>query len=213
MSAALMLRSLVRPSAAAATVPRAAWTATQTSSFSTSHAALAKPDNSKQGRKVASQNQGRGGAASPKKPAAGERKALRKRIQLSNSNALPVPGLEDARKNDLAKPENIGLVLSISGQVQDQLRAVEAFKATQFWHLFRNASTLVRAETVDMVQRMEAAAANKQTLRLVYDGPKISGKSLMLLQGMTHGFLNDWIVINVPEGQYRPLSPHHLHPD
>lgn len=212
MSAALMLRSLVRPSAAAAAVPRAAWTAAQTGSFSTSHAARATGDKGKKGRQVASQNQGRGVAAAPKKAAAGERKALRKRIQLSNSNALPVPGLEDARKNDLSKPENIGLVLSIPGQVQDQLRAVEAFKATQFWHLFRNASTLVRAETVDMVQRMEAAAAGKQTLRLVYDGPRISGKSLMLLQGMTHGFLNDWIVINVPEGQYHPLSPLHPHP-
>lgn len=208
MSAALMLRSLVRPSAAAAAVPRAAWTAAQTGSFSTSHAARATGDKGKKGKQGASQNQGRGGVAAPK----GERKALRKRIQLSNSNALPVPGLEDARKNDLGKPENVGLVLSIPGQVQDQLRAVEAFKATQFWHLFRNASTLVRAETVDMVQRMEAAAAGKQTLRLVYDGPRISGKSLMLLQGMTHGFLNDWIVINVPEGQYRPLSPLHPHP-
>ncbi|KAK1834768.1 mitochondrial ribosomal death-associated protein 3-domain-containing protein [Podospora conica] len=209
MSAALMLRSLVRPSA----VPRAAWTwtATQTSSFSKTAspsgglnptrdpllvaARLARAAE----RKQKAAQRGRRGGEAQKKAAPGDAKALRKRIQLSNSNALPVPGLEDVQKGDLVRPENIGLVLSIPGQVQDQLRTVEAFKPTQFWHLFRHASTLVRAETVDMAQRLEEAAVKKQTLRLIYDGPRISGKSLMLLQSMTYAFLNDWIVINVPE--------------
>ncbi len=68
-----------------------------------------------------------------KAPAPGERKAFRKRIQLSNNNALPVPGLLALSKENMADPESSGQIFSVPDVVVDQLRSVEAFKPTQTW--------------------------------------------------------------------------------
>lgn len=149
-----------------------------------------------------------------KSPLPGERKAYRKRIQLSNNNALPVQGLEDLKPSDMTKPENVGKVMSIPGPVLDQLRTVEAFKPTQYWGMFRTPSTLLRAETAELTSRMKAAADKKEMLRLVISGDRIAGKSLLLLQSLTHAFLNDWIVIHIPEGRPSPkLVLYWLHSD
>ncbi|KAK3335382.1 mitochondrial ribosomal death-associated protein 3-domain-containing protein [Cercophora scortea] len=136
-----------------------------------------------------------------KAPAPGERKAYRKKILLSNNNALPVPGLADLSAEDMLNPKNAATVLSIPDAVVDQLRASEAFKPTQCWGVFRKPSVLLRSETIDLMTRMKGAAKQKQTLRLVVTGDRITGKSMLLLQAMTHAFLNDWIVVNIPEGQ------------
>ncbi|KAK3693558.1 mitochondrial ribosomal death-associated protein 3-domain-containing protein [Podospora appendiculata] len=136
-----------------------------------------------------------------KAPAPGERKAFRKKILLSNNNALPVPGLVDLTPEHMLDPQNAATVLSIPDAVVDQLRAVEAFKPTQCWGVFRKPSMLLRTETIDLMNRMKGAAKQKQTLRLVVTGDRITGKSMLLLQAMTHAFLNDWIVVNIPEGQ------------
>ena len=136
----------------------------------------------------------------PPKIASGERKAFRKRVQLSNNNALEVPGLETLDSAVMADPASAARVYAVPDAVVDQLRAVEAFKATQTWGFFRKPSVLVRAETVELVKRMHEAAEKKDTLRLVLDGDRIAGKSLLLLQGLAAGFLKDWIVINIPEG-------------
>jgi small subunit ribosomal protein S29 len=133
-------------------------------------------------------------------PLPGERKAYRKRITLSNDNAIPVPWLTDLGPADLADSQNIARVLAIPEEVQDQLRAAEAFKTTQCWGMFRKPSVLVRKETVDLASQMQASADQQQTLRLVVTGDKVTGKSLMLLQAMTYAFLNNWIVIHFPEG-------------
>ncbi len=130
---------------------------------------------------------------------AGERKAFRKRIVLSNNNALPV-SLQTLSARTLASPDSAGRVFALSDVVIDQLRTVEAFKPTQPWELFRQPSLLLRPETVDVVQRMRDAAAAKDTLRLVISGERISGKSVLLLQAMASAFLNDWVVISIPEG-------------
>ena len=53
-------------------------------------------------------------------------------------------------------------------------------------------------------KRMRSAGERKKTLRLVLSGERISGKSTMLLQAMAFGLLNQWVVINIPEG---PPSP------
>ncbi|KAJ4296119.1 hypothetical protein N0V88_004821 [Collariella sp. IMI 366227] len=134
-------------------------------------------------------------------PAPGERKALRKRITLSNDNAIAVPWLSDLTAADLADPANAAKIMALPVEVQDQLRASEAFKPTQCWGMFRKPSLLVREETVDLANRMQASVDKKQTLRLVVTGDKLTGKSHMLLQAMAHAFINDWVVIHLPEAQ------------
>ncbi|KAK5663316.1 hypothetical protein OQA88_3744 [Cercophora sp. LCS_1] len=136
-----------------------------------------------------------------KSPLPGERKAHRKRIQLSNSNALPVPGLQELRPESMLDPASVGKVLSLPGELQDQLRTVEAFKPTQNWGLFRTASTLVRQDTVNLITEMQAAASKQQALRAVLTGDKLTGKSLLQLQALSHAFQNEWIVINLPDAQ------------
>ncbi|KAK4105889.1 mitochondrial ribosomal protein [Parathielavia hyrcaniae] len=134
-------------------------------------------------------------------PAPGERKAYRKRITLSNDNAIPVPWLTDLGPADLANPANTARIMALPTEVQDQLRASEAFKPTQCWGMFRKPAVLVRKETIDMANRMQNAADKRHTLRLVVSGDKLTGKSLMVLQAMAHAHLNNWVVIHIPEVQ------------
>ena len=85
-----------------------------------------------------------------KKPAIGERKALRKRIVLSNNNALEVQGLNDITARSMTDEGMRGQVLGVPEPVVDQLRAVEAFKVAQAWPLFRRPAMLMRKDTLDM---------------------------------------------------------------
>ena len=136
-----------------------------------------------------------------KRPAPGERKAARKRIVLSNTNAIPVSGMPQFSIESLGNEELRGIVLAIPMvPVVDQLRAVEAFKTTQGWKFFRQPGMLVRNETVEYGRLLEELESKKKTLRRVLVGDRGSGKSLMALQAMTVGFLRGWTVINIPEG-------------
>lgn len=136
-----------------------------------------------------------------KKPEPGERKAFRKRIQLSNNNAAVVEGLPQVDAEILANEENITSMVGLPDNLVDQLRALESFKTHQAWALFRKPHMLVRPETVQLMKRLNEAGAQKQTLRTVLTGEKNSGKSLMLLQATSHALLNKWVVINIPEAQ------------
>ncbi|EJT75477.1 hypothetical protein GGTG_05410 [Gaeumannomyces tritici R3-111a-1] len=136
-----------------------------------------------------------------KSPLPGERKAFRKRIQLSNNNALPVEGLEPLNGRGLTEDASVATIRALPDDLVDQLRAVEAFKPTQNWGLFRAPHVLVRAETVELCRSMQQAAENKETLRLVINGDKISGKSTLLLQALSKAFLDDWVVFHIPEAQ------------
>jgi small subunit ribosomal protein S29 len=160
-----------------------------------------------------------------KPPAAGERKAMRKRIVLSNTNALEVAGMRDldsqmvdqlVRKEDAVldgallsvgevQEDVVGTVIGLKGETVDSLRAVEAFKTTQGWGLFRRPGLLVREESVVLSRRMIQAVEEKKALRLVIDGEKGSGKSLMLLQAMATAFVKGWVVLNIPEGMLNPM--------
>ncbi|KAH8676097.1 mitochondrial ribosomal death-associated protein 3-domain-containing protein [Xylariales sp. PMI_506] len=141
------------------------------------------------------------------KPAAGksvlpgERKAFRKRLQLSNNNALAVPGLAQMSAENLVDPAAIGQVVALPEDLIDKLRAVEAFRTTQSWPLFRSPHVLIRQETVDFLKSLTDKVKNKETVRTVITGSKESGKSILGLQAQSAAFLNDWIVINIPEGQ------------
>ncbi|KAE9978972.1 hypothetical protein BLS_000142 [Venturia inaequalis] len=55
-----------------------------------------------------------------KPPAPGERKALRKRIVLSNTNALEVPGLQEMGIGTLSNEASIGAVMALPGDVVDR---------------------------------------------------------------------------------------------
>lgn len=135
-----------------------------------------------------------------RRPGAGERKAMRKRIVLSNTNALQVQGMPDFTGAVLGNDEFKGQVLGLPNPIVDSLRAVEAFKPTQTWELFRRPGMLVRKETLEIGKRMEEVRRIGRLMRQVLIGEKGSGKSLLALQAMAIGFLKGWTVINIPEG-------------
>lgn len=138
-----------------------------------------------------------------KKPAAGERKALRKRIVLSNTNAFAVPGLVELKAStDLADPNIAGKMVALPGDVIDQLRVVEAFKPSQGWGMFRQPAMLVRKEMEEVVRVMDDAASRKEIERKVIVGERGSGKSVLMLQAMAMAFLKKWVVINLPNCKF-----------
>ncbi len=227
MSVPNRLRCLLRPSTTATTVSipqRLAPATVFVAPFSSTSAVLAKL------RKAGSlpwQGQGRRGrpisapagrcssansrrtktADRGKPPAPGERKAYRKRVLLSNSNALPVEGLEQpTAQAAMLDPAHDGTLLTLPNELIDQLRAVEALKPTQTWNMFRQPTVLQRTQTRELAEKMQAAASKGDTLRMVISGDKLAGKSTLLLQGMSYAYLNNWIVLNVPDGM---LSPRH----
>jgi small subunit ribosomal protein S29 len=141
----------------------------------------------------------------------GERKALRKRIVLSNTNALEVQGMQDLNLHNMADQSQIGQVLGLNGGLLDQLREIDAFKPTQNWNMFRKPGTLIRRESVELARTlmdvMAVYAEDKpKTIRQILTGDRGTGKSLMLLQVAAMAFLNEWIVINVPEGVFGDLK-------
>ncbi|KAI9843196.1 MAG: 37S ribosomal protein S23 mitochondrial [Sclerophora amabilis] len=150
-------------------------------------------------------------------PAPGERKALRKRIVLSNPNALEVKEIQDLDAESIAV-DSIGAlkgrIVSIPGESVDQLRAAEAFKPSQRWGRFRRPGTLMTKESVAMGKILEDVEGGHKTARRVITGEKGTGKSMLLLQAMAMAFRKGWIVISVPEAQdltightdYSPLA-------
>ncbi|KAK3950385.1 mitochondrial ribosomal death-associated protein 3-domain-containing protein [Pseudoneurospora amorphoporcata] len=211
MSASNCLRCLVRPSAVAL-VPRQILQAGGGSLTFTATAATKGGSTANQGGRNSPANRPmklrfrkvkKKGVASHtgKPPLPGERKAYRKKIVLSNNNALPVPGLEDLRPADLSKQDNVGTIKALPEDVVDALRAMEAFKPTQCWGIFRRPAMLIRQETVDLTKKMKAAEQDRKVIRVVVEGNRITGKSLMLLQAMTHALMNDWVVLHIPEAQ------------
>lgn len=138
----------------------------------------------------------------PRPPPVGERKAQRKRIVLSNTNALEIQSLEKLSVENMTNAETVGSVLAIDGPVLDQLRDAKAFKTTQNWNMFRTPSTLMRNETVECafdMEEVESDAGSPRTLHKLIIGERASGKSIHLLQAMSMAYLKKWIVINVPD--------------
>ncbi|KAK9771504.1 putative Mitochondrial ribosomal death-associated protein 3-domain-containing protein [Seiridium cardinale] len=131
----------------------------------------------------------------------GERKAFRKRILLSNDNALEVAGLPPLSAENIVDPNAIGTMVGLPDRLIDQLRTSEAFKPTQNWGLFRKPHMLIRKETVDFLKNITDKVNKKETARVVITGEKGSGKSMLGLQSLSAGFLNKYVVINIPEGQ------------
>jgi small subunit ribosomal protein S29 len=146
-----------------------------------------------------------------KQPLPGERKAYRKRIVLTNDNALTVEGATDLTSASMVNQDNVGTMLRLPDKLVDQLRAAEAFKTTQCWNLFRWPHVLLRQSGLDVAKKMQKDLQTKHTTRLVLMGDKSVGKSMLLLQTIANAYSNDWIVVNIPEGSFRPQACR-LHP-
>lgn len=158
------------------------------------------PGAAQKGRKTLRLSKGKKGEQARKPPALGERKALRKRIVLSNTNAFEVPGIQDWSAENFANDSTVGTIVGIPGAAVDSLRAIEAFKATQGWSFFARPTTMVRGETLELARHIKNA--NKKTLRRLIIGEKGSGKSVLALQAQTMAFMNGWVVIHIPEGRH-----------
>ncbi|PWW75282.1 hypothetical protein C7212DRAFT_358157 [Tuber magnatum] len=141
----------------------------------------------------------------------GQRKELRKRIVLSNTNAIPVVlptmtadliGNEDAAGAMFALPSGEG------DTIVDRLRALEAFQTKQHWPFFYRPCTLFRRETVEVgrllerVVKWEAAGEDgRVNERAILHGYYGCGRSILLLQAMTWALQKEWIVIAIPNAQ------------
>ena len=135
----------------------------------------------------------------PKLPPVGERRAQRRRIVLSNTNALAVDGMENWSMENMTDPQLVGQVAGLDGALLDQLRDAKAFKRTQNWSLFRRPATLIRNETIVIGKYMESVN-DGTTIKHLVVGERHSGKSILMLQTMCMAYMNNWIVLNVPEG-------------
>lgn len=159
-------------------------------------------------QKVKKSYKKRANVAPVRKPQPGERKAFRKRIQLSNNSALPVQGLGTLDAKNMAQDSSVGKVFAVPDPVVDHLRALEAFKTTQSWNLFRKPHVLLRKETVELMKKLELSAKEKKALKCVLTGSKLSGKSMTMLQAMAYALLNNWVVFHIPEGMESSNSCH-----
>lgn len=211
----LALDKTAQPAIAA----RSLLSAPQASCFSTSSARYANPQQKKKGVVAAPKkgtktlNVKRGksdsGRDMSKRPGEGERKAARKRIVLSNNNALEVRSLKDLNKENVLGKDISGKVMGLPEDVVDQLRIVEAFKPTQGWSMFRRPAVLMRKEAMQLAELLkqveDAEKGQKPTISRVLTGDRLSGKSTLLLQGLSMAFLRNWVVINLPEGTSRAM--------
>ncbi|KAL9581175.1 MAG: hypothetical protein Q9212_004058, partial [Teloschistes hypoglaucus] len=145
----------------------------------------------------------RSGGERARRPAPGERKAFRKRIVLSNVNALEVPHMQEINADNMDNERLRGHVLGLPGTVVDRLRAAEAFKPTQAWGMFSRPGFLMRKESLELARLVRDISSDNEksekTVRMILVGQKESGKSMLLLQGMTMAFLKGWTVVNLPE--------------
>jgi small subunit ribosomal protein S29 len=112
---------------------------------------------------------------------------------------------QDKGEGETNGEEVIGQVVGLMGSTVDSLRAVEAFKTAQGWGLFRRPGLLVREESV-AVSRKLIMSEEGEMLRLVIDGERGTGKSLILLHAMATAFVRGWVVLNIPEGISAPSS-------
>lgn len=136
-------------------------------------------------------------------PAVGERKALRKRIVLSNTNALEVPGMQEFSEETMVDTRIRGSVLGLPVPMIDQLRALQAFKPSQGWSLFRRPGVVLRRETLEMGRIFEGISTEGpdqgKVVKKVLTGKRACGKSVHLLQAMAMGLLKKWVVISIPD--------------
>ncbi|KAG0633227.1 mitochondrial ribosomal death-associated protein 3-domain-containing protein [Tuber brumale] len=141
----------------------------------------------------------------------GQRKELRKRIVLSNTNAIPVV-LPTMTSDLIGNEEAAGAMFALPGgegdTIVDRLRVLGAFQTKQHWPFFHHPCTLFRRETVEVgkllerVMKREAAGEDgKANERAILHGYYGCGRSILLLQAMTWALQKGWVVIAIPNAQ------------
>ncbi|KAF3481817.1 uncharacterized protein GIQ15_04576 [Arthroderma uncinatum] len=131
-----------------------------------------------------------------------ERKALSHRIVLSNNNALEVTGMQDLSVANMSDPEFRAQVVGLPMNLVDRLRAVDAFKRSQGWGLFRRPCTVVRKETVqlgELIEQIHSRDNGSEAVMSLVTGGRRTGKSVHLLQATTMAFLKNWVVVTIPD--------------
>ncbi|WEW60039.1 hypothetical protein PRK78_005523 [Emydomyces testavorans] len=139
----------------------------------------------------------------PTRESPAERKAHARRLVLSNTNALEVPGLQDLSVENMSDARLQGQVMGIPVSLLDNLRALQAFKTSQGWSLFRRPGTLMRKETLELTNLM-AEIKGKGKIKAaakIITGDRFAGKSVHLLQAMTMGLLDSWVVMSVSDAR------------
>lgn len=191
--------------------PRASCFSTTSARYAAAKRPAVKPP--KRGEKTLNVKKGRKAPTQDSKPrmAPGEARQQRKKIVLSNNNALEVRSLEDLDRSNVLRAENLGQVKGIPEEAVDALRAVDAFKPRQGWSLFWRPAMLMRKETLqlaELIKEVEQAAKQNtnKTIRNVLVGERMSGKSTLVLQGITMAFLRNWTIINLPDGMIMLLN-------
>ncbi|KAL7276954.1 Vacuolar protein sorting-associated protein vps5 [Rhizina undulata] len=221
----------LRPSAASLPTPtavRVVPNVVQRSPFTTSTSLFSAPNKKKTNMNaaqaaIAAMQKKRGSQLRIKKKAPqqvkkamaiGERKALRKTIVLSNINApnVEIPELTE----DLAThAEAVNTVFAIPNDIVDQLRKLGVFQTGQNWEYFYRPSTLVREESLKIGQTIgwisgEKAAEKPKEVeskeegkfhRMILDGRRGVGKSVLMLQAMTWALEKNWMVLSIPNAQ------------
>ena len=111
--------------------------------------------------------------------------------------------MENWSKENLTNPELTGKMMGLNGDLLDQLRDAKAFQRTQNWSLFRRPATLIRNETIAIGKDVGQinSGQERETIKYLVAGEKASGKSILVLQTMCMAYMNDWIVLNVPDGK------------
>ncbi|KAI5847524.1 mitochondrial ribosomal death-associated protein 3-domain-containing protein [Tricharina praecox] len=185
-------------------------TPTAAVAFTTSAATLDKSSKPNvkggQGRNVQTGQQRVGGRGGPpttesKSRAAykeGERKQIRQRIVLSNTNAPPVNLGELTVEVSIHEP-TVGSVFALAPHDVDKLRELQAFRRTQDWKFFYRPSTVMRKESLVLGEMLKEIQEGEKGAceRVILSGPKGSGKSVLLLQAMSWALQREWVVINI----------------
>ena len=102
----------------------------------------------------------------------------------------------------MAEEKYIGQMVALDGGLLDRLRDSRAFKTTQNWNLFRRPATLIREETIKVARDMQDAGDQNKVVKHLVMGERASGKSILVLQAMSMAYMKEWIVLNIPEGEF-----------
>ncbi|KAF8545158.1 mitochondrial ribosomal death-associated protein 3-domain-containing protein [Trichophaea hybrida] len=137
----------------------------------------------------------------------GERKQIRDRIVLSNTNAPQLTLPELTVETSTHEPA-VGSLFAFSNADVDKIRILEAFQRGQDWKFFHRPSTVMRFESLVLGEKMAkiqgeetvvVGEVNKGTFhRMVICGPKGSGKSVLMLQATAWALQREWVVITIP---------------
>ena len=99
-----------------------------------------------------------------------------------------------------------GSVLGLPVPMITQLRALQAFKPSQGWSLFRRPAVVLRRETLEMGRIVEGISTEGpdqgKVVKKILTGKRACGKSVHLLQAMAMGLLKKWVVISIPDREF-----------